>query len=232
MPVHRPRRRRLGLVVTLAVGLLIVPALALATHQFSDVPTGASYHDEVESLVGAGITTGCGGGNYCPSQAVTRGQMAQFLDRGLGMATSSFGTATASEAELFFVATIAIPAGSISGGTGYVNVSADVSTIVPLIEGQCPCGVQFIVVNLNQKAISPMGTFVVPEDSLEEIQANTGTVSWVFEAPTGEIAEFGLIAELFPQPVVPLGGPGPEGAVEEPRFDGTMTAEYSPFGFE
>ena len=29
----------------------------------------------------AGVTTGCGGGNYCPSQSVTRGQMAQFLNR-------------------------------------------------------------------------------------------------------------------------------------------------------
>jgi hypothetical protein len=33
-----------------------------------------------------GITTGCGGGKYCPSQTVTRDQMAVFLARAfLGM---------------------------------------------------------------------------------------------------------------------------------------------------
>jgi hypothetical protein len=33
-----------------------------------------------------GITTGCGGNNYCPAQSVTRDQMAAFLGRAfLGM---------------------------------------------------------------------------------------------------------------------------------------------------
>jgi len=33
-----------------------------------------------------GITTGCGGGNYCPGQTVSRDQMAAFLGRAfLGM---------------------------------------------------------------------------------------------------------------------------------------------------
>jgi hypothetical protein len=33
----------------------------------------------VKELVFRGITAGCGGGNYCPALAVTRGQMAVFL---------------------------------------------------------------------------------------------------------------------------------------------------------
>jgi hypothetical protein len=33
----------------------------------------------VKELVLRGITAGCGGGNYCPALAVTRGQMAVFL---------------------------------------------------------------------------------------------------------------------------------------------------------
>jgi hypothetical protein len=31
------------------------------------------------SLVGDGVTAGCGGGNYCPNNSVTRAQMAVFL---------------------------------------------------------------------------------------------------------------------------------------------------------
>jgi hypothetical protein len=64
-----------------AIAALAFPLGVLANHQFSDVPTGASYHDDVEALVAAGVTTGCGGGEYCPTDAVTRGQMAQFLNR-------------------------------------------------------------------------------------------------------------------------------------------------------
>ena len=76
-----PRVRRSTIALILTVAALAFPLGVLANHQFSDVPTAASYHDDVEALVNAGITTGCGGGNYCPSQAVTRGQMAQFLNR-------------------------------------------------------------------------------------------------------------------------------------------------------
>lgn len=76
-----PRVRRSTIALILTVAALAFPLGVLANHQFNDVPTGASYHDDVEALVNAGITTGCGGSNYCPSQAVTRGQMAQFLNR-------------------------------------------------------------------------------------------------------------------------------------------------------
>lgn len=76
-----PRVRRSSVVLAFAVAALAFPLGVLATHQFADVPTGASYHDDVQALVEAGVTTGCGGGNYCPNNNVTRGQMAQFLNR-------------------------------------------------------------------------------------------------------------------------------------------------------
>ena len=46
---------------------------------FLDVPEGDSFHDFVEAIVRAGITAGCGGGNYCRNASVTRAQMAVFL---------------------------------------------------------------------------------------------------------------------------------------------------------
>ena len=76
-----PHVRRSTAILVLAVAALAFPLGVLATHQFSDVPTGASYHDDVEALVDHGITSGCGGGQYCPSDPVTRGNMAQFLNR-------------------------------------------------------------------------------------------------------------------------------------------------------
>lgn len=49
---------------------------------FADVPQAYLYHGAIEKIVRAGITTGCGGGNYCPNGAVTRDAMAVFILRG------------------------------------------------------------------------------------------------------------------------------------------------------
>ena len=46
---------------------------------FSDVPCPGLFADWIEQLAAEGITAGCGNGNYCPSSAVTRAQMAVFL---------------------------------------------------------------------------------------------------------------------------------------------------------
>ncbi len=46
---------------------------------FNDVPCSSGFAIWVNELALRGVTAGCGGGNYCPSSAVTRGQMAVFL---------------------------------------------------------------------------------------------------------------------------------------------------------
>ena len=63
--------------------LQVSPAPATAT--FNDVPTTSGQFRFVEALVAAGITSGCGAGNYCPNDPVTRGQMAVFLSVALGL---------------------------------------------------------------------------------------------------------------------------------------------------
>ncbi len=37
----------------------------------------------IRAMAGAGITSGCGKGNYCPDLAVSRAQMASFLIRAI-----------------------------------------------------------------------------------------------------------------------------------------------------
>ncbi|HDH02733.1 MAG TPA: hypothetical protein ENH15_00630 [Actinobacteria bacterium] len=51
---------------------------------FSDT-VGHSFADEIDRLSAAGVTLGCGGGQFCPNDPVTRGQMAAFLVRGLDL---------------------------------------------------------------------------------------------------------------------------------------------------
>ncbi len=48
---------------------------------FGDVPCPSLFANWIEDLVARGITAGCGGGNYCPSAAVSRDQMAVFLGK-------------------------------------------------------------------------------------------------------------------------------------------------------
>ncbi len=47
--------------------------------EFSDVPANAFAAAWIEELADRGVTSGCGGGKYCPSSSTTRAQMAAFL---------------------------------------------------------------------------------------------------------------------------------------------------------
>ena len=69
--------------VRLYYKLQVSPAPTQAT--FNDVPTGHPFFQFVEALVASGITAGCGSGNYCPDNPVTRGQMAVFIAKALGL---------------------------------------------------------------------------------------------------------------------------------------------------
>jgi len=69
--------------VSIFYRLQISPAPATAT--FSDVPTSHPFFPYIEALGDSGITAGCGGGNYCPDNPLTRGQTAVFLSKALGL---------------------------------------------------------------------------------------------------------------------------------------------------
>jgi hypothetical protein len=56
---------------------------ACASPFFADVPCTHSFAAWIDELVARHITSGCGGGKYCPADDVTRGQMAVFLLRTL-----------------------------------------------------------------------------------------------------------------------------------------------------
>ncbi len=61
----------------------ISPAPGTAT--FLDVPIDHQFFQEIEALASSGITRGCGRNLFCPSDTVTRGQMAALLARAFGL---------------------------------------------------------------------------------------------------------------------------------------------------
>ena len=54
-----------------------------ATPTFSDVPVSSPSYAAIEAAAKAGITTGCGGGKFCPDDGATRASLATFVVRTL-----------------------------------------------------------------------------------------------------------------------------------------------------
>jgi len=62
---------------------MISPAPHTAT--FADVPNWHTFYQHIEALAASGITVGYTDGTYRPDNSVTRGEMAAFLARALGI---------------------------------------------------------------------------------------------------------------------------------------------------
>jgi hypothetical protein len=61
--------------------------LATEEPRFEDVPISHPYYSDIDKIAERGITSGCTASppNYCPNAAVTRVQMAVFIERALGV---------------------------------------------------------------------------------------------------------------------------------------------------
>ncbi len=68
-----------GTITVAGVNIPVTEAFTVQT--FTDVPPSAYYFDAVNLMASKGITNGCGPGLYCPTQNLTRAQMAVFLVR-------------------------------------------------------------------------------------------------------------------------------------------------------
>ena len=64
---------------------LQVSAPSPGTQTFGDVSPSFLYYKGIEAFAASGITGGCGNGNFCPNGYVTRGEIATFFARALGL---------------------------------------------------------------------------------------------------------------------------------------------------
>lgn len=215
----RRASRRLRLAVPLAFVVAVAPALVvLASHQFSDVPNTHSFHSSITNLANSGITGGCGGGKFCPESNVSRGQMAAFLTRGLGRGTGSYGTVSFIDASTNYTASVTLRTGGGSGGTGFVLVTASATAFTDAA-GDCPCEVAVYVHGLGES--SPPVYFDVSDTATPTGYRNgSGTVSWVFAAPSGVDQTYHLGVDVASTNPMPTGG----------LVEGSITAVYVPFG--
>jgi hypothetical protein len=75
-PVTRAQMAKFLMLAVHGPGFPLTPATGTV---FDDVPIGHPFAAWIEAFAGAGITSGCGPGLFCPDAVVTRGQMAKFL---------------------------------------------------------------------------------------------------------------------------------------------------------
>jgi hypothetical protein len=84
-------KRRWKTVLAFSVAaVLVIPGVVWAADRFVDVPDSNVFHDDISWLADAGVTKGCNppdNSEFCPSDDVTRGQMAAFLRRNAPVVT-------------------------------------------------------------------------------------------------------------------------------------------------
>lgn len=85
---RRPHRLLPVAVATLLVAL--IPGLAIAANPFNDLVPGSVHNNNIDLIYNAGITTGCvPEQQYCPTDFVTRQEMASFLARSAGLGVNA-----------------------------------------------------------------------------------------------------------------------------------------------
>jgi hypothetical protein len=79
---HRTRHMLASALLALLIAL--VPLGLLAANPFTDL-TGGPHDNDIDLIYNAGITKGCTATEYCPTEDVTREEMASFLARTAGL---------------------------------------------------------------------------------------------------------------------------------------------------
>jgi hypothetical protein len=74
-----PREHMAPFVLQAFQPTFLPPPCVAGGEMFADVPASSPYCRWIEELARRGVVTGCGGGAYCPTAAVSREQMSVFL---------------------------------------------------------------------------------------------------------------------------------------------------------
>jgi dipeptidyl aminopeptidase/acylaminoacyl peptidase len=104
-----------GQMAAFLVRALDLPATN--TDYFSD-DDASIFEADINRLAASGITTGCGLSSFCPTDKVTRGQMAAFLVRGLELPATSSDYFTDDETSIFEADINRLAASGITAGCG------------------------------------------------------------------------------------------------------------------
>ena len=180
------RYRKLKTVgVALAATLAVAVPVAWASHDFGDVPDGHQFHGPISAIKGAGITTGCGGGNYCPDDSVRRDAMAAFMQRGFGRVSRNWTSTGLTNNAYTAILSTSLTAGATGSGNGFALVQAQLGACTST-PANCVCQIEFRIRNATTGALGPTSLFQVGNVADEDgFAMDNGAVSAVFSLPAG-----------------------------------------------
>ncbi len=84
-PGNAVSREQMAVFVLKTLEPAFIPPACSPPNDFNDVPESSPFCRWVEELGRRGVVAGCGGGNYCPANPVTRQQMGAFLGLSFGL---------------------------------------------------------------------------------------------------------------------------------------------------
>ena len=80
-PTRAVTRQEFAVVLVKTLDAAVSPPPCVPPNIYPDVPETSPYCRWIEELARRGMVADCGGGNYCPTARVTRGDMAVFVTR-------------------------------------------------------------------------------------------------------------------------------------------------------
>jgi hypothetical protein len=78
-PTYPVSREQMAVFVLVTLDPALNPAGCAPPNLYADVPETSPFCRWIEELTNRGVVTGCGAGNYCPVDPVTREQMGVFI---------------------------------------------------------------------------------------------------------------------------------------------------------
>lgn len=186
----RVERLGLALVTALATVAGVGGGIAVANHQFPDVPPGSAFHDDIDDFVNAGCATGFPDGTYHPQEAVKRQQMARFLHACGGRIQhrqSGFNTMTTTAGNFF---NMDLAPGALGDGAGFgwlaVTVDAQSTSAAGL-----PCEIIVNVVGVSGEEI-----FIDLPNTADPTEHASGTLMTVVPVPSGALTNLPIQGRL------------------------------------
>jgi hypothetical protein len=84
-PTRAVTREEMAIFMLRTLDPTLVPAACAPPNVFNDVPETSPFCRWIEELAARGVVGGCGGGNYCPADDVSREQMGVFIAATFGL---------------------------------------------------------------------------------------------------------------------------------------------------
>jgi hypothetical protein len=191
-----PRKRWIVLVAAVAALALGAP---IAWADFTDVPPSNPFYADINAIQGAGVTSGCGGGNFCPTDNITRQAEAAFIHRASPRVAQSEAIANATVVPSADSATdtvagqVTIDVGGVGGGHQFVKVDAHMATTYKT--GTTPF---FVAYYIADGTCSGAGGQTFSDTIVANPGDDTASATWTEQVPTGGPKTFVLCAFTDP----------------------------------